>query len=776
LTPQSRQELTQTLFEESGDALFLFDPDTDQVLHVNPMALRLCGFTRQELLRTPASQLYRSETPGDVERLRRAFADSGIFHAADGFLLRSTKPAGWIPVELTVSRLQVQPKPLGLITARDLRAQRETYSQLQKKEADLQRVLASVPCCLWSVEFDSQGRPAHTYHSAGVEKITGRWPEFYTHDPEAWISTVHSLDRTHILEAYRQLQKGGENSAELEYRVVWPDGTDHWVRNRVIATRDPRGLGVRLDGVMTDIEERKRAEAALRNREIQYLSLAENLEQCVFLKDRELRYRAVNQRFGQALGCAVADILGKTDSELYPPHLAVKYQADDQRVLREGRRLEREEQNFVNAQLRTVHVVKTPVRDEQGEITGVLGIFWDVTDQRLLEAKVRHVQKMEAIGQLASGVAHDFNNLLTVILGNVSLLRAGRAPGEIDEELLNTTEKAALRAAELTNKLLGFARRTTLRLVETNLNTCVEETVMILRRTIDPAIRIEVNLAPQLWRIEADPSQMNQVLMNLCLNARDAMPTGGRLRLETSNGVLDEDYARQHLEARPGEFVRLRVEDTGHGIPPEVRQRIFEPFFTTKEPGKGTGLGLAMVFGIVKQHQGWIDCYSELDRGTRFDVYLPRYHRPEESAPRTAAAQLPAQGHETILLVDDEAMIRTLGQNILQSYGYRVLVAEDGAKAVEIYRRDPQQIDLVLLDVTMPGLSGRDAYEQMMQFNPEVRVLFASGYSAEEIAQWPGDHVQGFVRKPYLPEELAQAVRARLEKPRSRAQEEGSGI
>jgi PAS domain S-box-containing protein len=626
------------------------------------------------------------------------------------------------------------------------------------------------------MEFEDEGRPTHAYYSAGVEKITGRPPEFYARDLEAWISTVHALDQPQVLAAYRRLQEGQDHSAELEYRVVWPDGTSHWVRNRVAATRDALGPGVRLDGVLTDIDERKRAEEALRSREIQYRSLAENLEQCVFLKDSELRYRAVNQRFCQALGRSAADILGQTDSELYPPHLAAKYQADDRRVLREGRRLERDEQNLVNEQLRTVHVVKTPVREDQGESSGVLGIFWDVTDQRLLEAKVRHVQKMEAVGQLASGVAHDFNNLLTVILGNVSLLRAGRAPEEIDDELLSATEKAALRAAELTNKLLGFSRRTALRLVETNLNTCVEETVMILRRTIDPAITIEVNLAPNLWKVEADPSQMNQVLMNLCLNARDAMPKGGRLRLETSNGVLDEDYARLHLEARPGEFVRLRVEDTGHGIPPEVRQRIFEPFFTTKEPGKGTGLGLAMVFGIIKQHQGWIDCYSEVDRGTRFDIYLPRYQRPDETAPGTAAAPLPLQGHETILLVDDEAMIRTLGQNILQSYGYRVLVAEDGARAVDIYHREQPHIDLVLLDVTMPGLSGREASQQLLQINPEVRIVFASGYSAEEIAQWPGEHVQGFVRKPYLPEELAQAVRARLEKRPSRTQNEGSGI
>src|SRR5260370_17345916 len=198
-------------------------------------------------------------------------------------------------------------------------------------------------------------------------------------------------------------------------------------------------------------------------------------------------------------------------------------------------------------------------------------------------------------------------------------------------------------------------------------------------------------------------------------------------------------------------------------MPPEVRLRIFEPFFTTKEAGRGTGLGLAMVFGIIKQHKGWIDCYSEVDRGTQFDLYLPRYQPAGEGASGAALSQMPAGGHETILLVDDEPMIRTLGQNILRSFGYQVILAADGAKAVEIFRRDWQQIDLVILDLTMPGLAGPDAYEQLVQINPAVRVLFASGYSAEEIAQMPNNRVQGFVRKPYLPEQLAQPVRASLQ-------------
>jgi CheY-like chemotaxis protein len=377
---------------------------------------------------------------------------------------------------------------------------------------------------------------------------------------------------------------------------------------------------------------------------------------------------------------------------------------------------------------------------------------------------------MEAIGQLAGGVAHDFNNLLTVILGNISLLLPRVDAADPDRELLLTAEQAALRAAELTRRLLGFSRRAMLRAEPINLNHCVEETVRILRHTIDPRIRVEVKLRPDLGTVKADSAQVNQVLMNLCLNARDAMAEGGRLLLQTDHFVPDEEYLRMHLEARPGEYVRLRVRDSGYGIPPEIKPRIFEPFFTTKETGQGTGLGLAMVFGIVKQHRGWIDCESVVHEGTAFDIYLPRSARQEAGVPRAAPAApraVPA-GKETVLLVDDEPMIRQLGTTILERHGYAVLLASDGLEALEVYQQHCGKIDLVILDLTMPRLSGRDTFKRLVEMDPGVRVLFSSGYSAEHVATAEFSQVLGFLNKPYRAEELADKLRASLDQARGR--------
>jgi PAS domain S-box-containing protein len=515
--------------------------------------------------------------------------------------------------------------------------------------------------------------------------------------------------------------------------------------------------------IARDITERVQSEEKLRASEGKYRTLVENLEQSIVLKDAQHRYVAANERYCKGVGLSAAELIGKTDFDVYPPQLAQKYTADDRKVLEEGRRLEMEEDNLAEGKIRTVRVVKTPVRDGKGKIMGVLIIFWDVTQQRALEAQLRQSQKMEAVGLLAGGIAHDFNNLLTAILGNVSLLKLDWPAAHTGQELLTAVERASQRAANLTRQLLGFSRRTLLCVQPINLHDILEEVVAILSRTIDPRIVLEVKSDLASWMVQADAGQMNQVVMNLCLNARDAMPDGGRLTLSIDNVILTSDDAHRHLEARPGEFMCLSIRDTGHGIPAEIRSRIFEPFFTTKGPGKGTGLGLAMVFGIVEQHQGWIECQSEPGQGTCFSIYLRRFRGGAENEPRRAAV-LPAEtGPETILLVDDEPLLRSLGRSILEQYGYEVLLAADGQEAVEIYRDAHDQIDLVILDLSMPRLSGQDAFHKMVEIDPKGRVLFTSGYAAEQLRERHHPSVRGFISKPFLPEHLAERVRTALD-------------
>lgn len=651
---------------------------------------------------------------------------------------------------------------LGAVIAEREAAEHASYQSqvaLRSSEERFRRLLENAADIVSVVGPDGKLR----YESPAGAQVWGPVEQRSNRDAFAFLA---SDERKRLDQFFKELVQRPGAIVRTSFRFRRPDDgatrvIDALCHNLV---EDPVIQGIVINS--RDVTEQVQAEEAVRASEAKYRSLTENLEHSIFLKDAELRFQAVNRPFAESLNRSEHEIVGKTDLDFYPPALAEKYRADDRRVLLEGERLELEEENVSQGKTRFVRVIKTPVKNDQGQNIGVLGIFWDVTEQRTLEAQLRQAQKMEAIGQLAGGIAHDFNNLLTAILGNLSLVLADHELARSHQELLSAAEQASQRAANLTRQLLGFSRRAMLRPQTVQLNAILEEAAGLLRRTIDPRIQLIVHPAANLGTVQADPNQLNQVLMNLCINARDAMPEGGRLMLQTSNVTIDPDYARLHLDARPGDFVRLRVEDTGQGIPPDIRSRIFEPFFTTKEPGKGTGLGLATVFGIVKQHEGWLECYSEVGQGTRFDVYLPRSSKAEP-ATTLPASPPPRAGHETILLVDDEAIIRNLGKAILGRYGYQVLLAADGLDALEVYRRHRGQIDLVVLDLTMPRLSGRDAFHRLRELNPAVRILFASGYSAEHVASSDGDHLQDFVSKPYRPDELARAVREILDRPES---------
>jgi len=384
-------------------------------------------------------------------------------------------------------------------------------------------------------------------------------------------------------------------------------------------------------------------------------------------------------------------------------------------------------------------------------------------ERKRLEHQVQQLQKFEAIGRLAGGIAHDFNNAIGAIMGWADLALQEAQPGTRLQERLQKICAQAQRTAGLTSQLLAFARQQVLQPRRIDLNGLIEEGTSLLRKVIGADVEVRLVPAPNLHVTVADPVQIDQVLMNLCLNARDAMPKGGRLIIETQNADLDQEYCRLHTYVQPGSYVSLLVSDTGIGMDAATIERIFEPFFTTKDVGKGTGLGLATVFGIVKQHGGFINVYSEPGKGTTFRVYLPSDHGVPDPAKVESDGQ-PSEGTETILLAEDHEGLRELAQETLEALGYHVVLATNGTEAVELFKTSPDQIDLVILDVVMPGLSGPDAYSEMSAIRPNLGVVFATGYTAESasLTSMVGKGAT-VLQKPYSAKSLSRAIRGVLE-------------
>jgi signal transduction histidine kinase/ActR/RegA family two-component response regulator len=397
----------------------------------------------------------------------------------------------------------------------------------------------------------------------------------------------------------------------------------------------------------------------------------------------------------------------------------------------------------------------------RGQLPMLLGLFRDVTAQKRLEEQLRQSQKMEAVGQLAGGVAHDFNNILTVIHGHASLLLAGGSLTGASARSAEQISQAAERAAGLTRQLLAFSRRQVMQPRQLDMNEVVANMTKMLGRILGEDIALQLNYSPQPARVQADAGMMEQVLLNLAVNSRDAMPKGGLLAIKISTLDVDARRLAEHSERHTGRFVCLSVVDTGCGIPPENLRRIFEPFFTTKEVGKGTGLGLATVYGIVKQHQGWIEVESEPGKGTAFKVFLPRSVKAAEPAGEPPAEKAVRGGTETILVVEDEVAVRELVCNLLAGQGYQILQAESGPKALQVWRDSKDRIDLLLTDLVMPDqMNGRELAEKLWAERPRLKVIFTSGYSADAVGK---DFVLhrglNYLQKPYHPHKLALAVR-----------------
>ncbi len=419
---------------------------------------------------------------------------------------------------------------------------------------------------------------------------------------------------------------------------------------------------------------------------------------------------------------------------------------------------------LISANKEEIPILKTANRVILGGKEHIVESFIDITEIKQLQTQLQQAQKMEAIGTLAGGIAHDFNNLLQAILGYTQMLLLNRKKEDPGFANLKGIEKAGVRASKLTRQLLTFSRKVESQLRPGDINQEIIQVEKLLKRILPKMIDIELNLNDMLKIINVDSTQMEQVLMNLAVNARDAMPDGGKLIIETDNVVLNDEFCRIHIGIVPGTYVMLAVSDTGHGMDREIVEHIFEPFYTTKETGKGTGLGLAMVYGIVKSHSGYITCNSEAGSGTTFKIYLPVIEEAIDDEPEDEPKAMPEGGAETILLVDDESFIRDLGEQILTRFGYSVFTVADGESALACYREKGAHISLVILDLSMPGMGGQRCLEALIRINPRVKVVIASGYAADEPkAKAMKAGACGFISKPYEMKKLLKVMREMID-------------
>ncbi len=599
--------------------------------------------------------------------------------------------------------------------------------------------------------------------------------------PDQLLETVGNLadlhvrpeDGSHFL---RALERDGEISG-FETRFYRKSGDILWglVSAKIIGHKE--GLPQYCQGFLAEITERKKAQEALRLSEEKYRSIFENTLEGIYQATPDGRIISANPAMAGILGYETAgefmDTITDMGSQLYANR---KDREELLHRLREQGEAKRFEVQFLHKDNSTIWVELTarPIFDSNGRLVRVEGLMADISAQKKaeeekarLEEQLRQTQKMEALGTLTGGIAHDFNNLLQIMCGHVQMLLMKKDETDPDYKYLSHVNLAASRASELVQRLLTFSRKMEIKVRELDLNEVIQDTLKLLDRTIPKMVAMESSLAPDLSKIQADSSQMEQVIMNLAVNAMDAMDEMGKLFIETQNFTVDKRYRSKYPELQSGEYVLLKVADTGSGIDEKTRQRIFEPFFTTKELGKGTGLGLATVYGIIKGHGGHISCYSEVGVGTTFNIYLPVKHfeqagvveEPEEDGAIRG-------GTETILLVDDEEMILDLSEDILTHQGYTVLRADTAEGALDIYSQEKERIQLVILDLGMPGMGGEKCLQALRKIDPRVKAIVASGYSAHKIAINPEQYgAVGFLNKPFRVDALLRIVSGALNQP-----------
>jgi PAS domain S-box-containing protein len=642
-----------------------------------------------------------------------------------------------------------------------LEDERRAGQNLRESEERFRQLAENIQEVFWIV---NAALDQNIYVSPGYEKIWGRpCAERYA-SPQSWLEAIHPEDRERIrLSVTANLAKG---TYDEEYRIVRPDGSIRWIRDRGFPVANAAGEVVRIVGVARDITERKETEDALRESERRFREQAEILDharEAIIVRDiHSSRITYWNQGAQRLYGWTAAEAEGNDLRELIfadpdPWDLVTAPLLETGEWHGELKQFSKAGDSLIVS----THI--TLVRDSKGLPKSALVINFDITAQKKLEEQFLRAQRMESIGTLASGVAHDLNNILAPILMSAPLLR-GDLPPDLRERIVTTIEASAQRGADIVKQVLTFARGVEGERVLVQLVHVINEITRIVQETFPKNIAVRPRYNEDVWAVEGDPTQIHQVLLNLCVNARDAMPHGGELTLALENFTVDEQYAGMTPGSSPGPHVMVAVSDTGSGIPKAIIDRIFDPFFTTKEPGKGTGLGLSTVIGIVKSHGGFLTVESEQDRGTTFKIYLPAKMCSQGAHPSRKAKPLPQGRGELVLVVDDEETILQITRTILEKHGYRVATAIDGTEAVALFARQMDEIKVVLADVMMPLMDGVALAHILQKMSPRTGVIACSGQWEEAREQkLKNAGVKLFLRKPYNTEKLLTALRTVLD-------------
>jgi PAS domain S-box-containing protein len=754
---QSGSEIYQ-LCERLRDGFSKADM-TGRIVECNAAFLAMLGYQRDEI----CELRYEDITPERWHAIEARVIEEQVLRRgySDFFEKEYIRKDGSVfPVELRLYLLTGDhDEPTGMwAVARDVTERKKTEIEIQRVNSDLRQIFnASVPSCVIGVDHKLL-RVNDTFcarFGETRENLVGKICHEIWHTPFC-DGDGCPLKRIVI----------GETRYDYEWDDVLQDGKRGCFAVSAFPYRNPEGKLLGIIENYTDITERRIAEAKLRKKTQMLRLIMDHIPQSIFWKDRNSIYLGCNPEFlsGTDLKSA-SDIVGKTDYDMHWSASADDYRRDDREVMETGiPKLNYEEfQKIATGEKLWLRTSKVPLRDASGAVVGVLGMSENITERKSLEGRLRQAQKMEAIGQLAGGIAHDFNNLLGGIMGYAELLLDSVRHDEslsVDvQEIIDTSQ----RAADLVAQLLAFSRRGKIQSVTVDIHEVIDKAVRLLEHTIDRKIVIERDFKAAARLIAGDPTQLQNAILNLAVNARDAMPDGGTLTFATDLVTLSDEFCRQHgLSAGGRAYIEVSVTDTGIGMEKEILSQIFEPFFTTKVVGKGTGLGLAAVYGIVREHSGAISVVSEPGQGSIFQVYLPVAENESKTGSDGEGEQL-TPCRATILIVDDEDSIRKTAARMLADLGYEVVTARNGREALQLYNACCDEIDLIILDMVMPIMNGRETLEELRKINSEARVLMSSGFN-------PGaqhDGVQNIssgnlVQKPYRKQDLARKVAAAL--------------